>query len=1089
MHGIFNSMAGAGWTLVAAAGDDGSTDICDSSKDTATVSVDYPGSDPNFVSVGGTRLDLDSNGNFVSEITWNSGGSPGCWGAGGGGVSSYFSQPSWQNGLTYLESIAGQEYVVSGNTMRFVPDISLNAGAGQYYYDGGWDSVYGTSIGAPELAGFFAQENSYLNFIGHICGSDGTSRCEPIGNPNWILYGEGKNPSAPHYPFYDITSECNYSGTGLGLGLTEYCADSGYDLATGWGTANMLQLAWTINWDTIPADGSPSVNFSSSNPATGVWYNSNQNVDWTVSDSGSGGLPAPGVAGFTQGWDSVPTDPYSEPNGGSGNSFYSGPEFPNATSGCLGLNNTNCGYSPGQGCHTVHVMAWDNQGNSTGDQTYGPLCYDTVAPTVSINTSVAVSGTGWFNISTGVPNVSFSATDPGGSNASGVQTIYGVLGPTTCSPSNMSTCQTYGGPFPIPQGASPVMAFSKDNAGNYSSVDSVTYYVDTVAPVTTISVVGEWNNNTSTSAVTVNLTATDATSGVQTTYYTLNGGPANVYSSPFVISAAGSHTLKYWSVDYAGNTEAKHTKTFAIQSPTTATLVASPNPSVLGQSVTMTATIKATLTGTPTGSVVFWNGATNLGTAKLSGGIATLSTTALPLGALTLQASFLGSTYYAATNSAPFDQTVNESTTTTVSSSPNPAAFGQSVTLTATVAPSNSGTPTGTVGFYVSGNFVGSAPMSGSVATVATTFVPGSYAITAVYSGDATYLSSTSSNTLTETVAKASQTITFPAITGTQYALSNLALTATASSGLPISYSSTTTTVCTVSGGTLSLLTSGTCVVHAAQAGNSDYSAAATVAQSFAVHAVSQTITFPAITQTPFALTQITLVATATSGLPVTITSITPTVCTVSGFTASLLVPGTCVLHAAQAGNSDYSPAPTLAQDFTVVKAQQSITFPAITGTQYALSKVTLTATASSSLAVAYTSTTPTVCTVSGSTASLLASGTCVLHANQAGNTLYAAASMVAQSFSVHLIAQTITFPAITGTQYAGSQLTLTATASSGLAVSYTSTTTTVCTVSGNTASLLTAGTCVLHASQAGNSDYAAAPTLAQSFAVKAAVN
>ena len=364
--------------------------------------------------------------------------------------------------------------------------------------------------------------------------------------------------------------------------------------------------------------------------------------------------------------------------------------------------------------------------------------------------------------------------------------------------------------------------------------------------------------------------------------------------------------------------------------------------------------------------------------------------------------------------------------------------------------------------------------------------VPGTCVLHAAQAGNSDYQAAP---TLAQSFAvhAVPQTITFPAITGTQYALSSLPLTATASSGLAVSYTSTTPTVCTVSGSTASLLIAGTCVVDVAQAGNSIYAAAPTVAQSFAVHLVAQKMTFPAITQTPFALTKITLVATATSGLPVTITSITPTVCTVSGFTASLLVPGTCVLHAAQAGNSDYSPAPTLAQDFTVVKAQQSITFPAITGTQYALSKVTLSATATSGLAIAFTSTTPTVCTVSGSTASLLAPGTCVLHANQAGNTLYAAASMVAQSFSVHLIAQTITFPAITGTQYAGSQLTLTATATSGLAVAYTSTTTTVCTVSGNTASLLTAGTCVLHAAQAGNSDYAAAPALAQSFAVKAA--
>ena len=96
----------------------------------------------------------------------------------------------------------------------------------------------------------------------------------------------------------------------------EYCADTGYDTATGWGTANMLQLAWAINWEVTTTKGTPSVNFSSSNPATGVWYNSNQTVNWTVSDSGSAGLPGPGVAGFTQGWDSIPSDSYSKPNGG-----------------------------------------------------------------------------------------------------------------------------------------------------------------------------------------------------------------------------------------------------------------------------------------------------------------------------------------------------------------------------------------------------------------------------------------------------------------------------------------------------------------------------------------------------------------------------------------------------------------------------------------------------------------------------------------------------------------------------------------------------------------------------------------------------
>ena len=83
------------------------------------------------------------------------------------------------------------------------------------------------------------------------------------------------------------------------------------------------------------------------------------------------------------------------------------------------------------------------------------------------------------------------------------------------------------------------------------------------------------------------------------------------------------------------------------------------------------------------------------------------------------------------------------------------------------------------------------------------------------------------------------------------------------------------------------------------------------------------------------------------------------------------------------------------------------------------------------------------------------------------------------------LVAQTITF-ANPGTQTVGTPLTLSATASSGLTVSFTSTTTSVCTVSGTTATFLTAGTCTIDANQAGNSTYAAGPMVARSFTVNA---
>jgi hypothetical protein len=334
-------------------------------------------------------------------------------------------------------------------------------------------------------------------------------------------------------------------------------------------------------------------------------------------------------------------------------------------------------------------------------------------------------------------------------------------------------------------------------------------------------------------------------------------------------------------------------------------------------------------------------------------------------------------------------------------------------------------------------------------------------------------------------VAKAAQTITFPTIAAEQFAASTLTLSATASSGLAVTFTSATPTVCTISASTAALLTQGTCIVQATQAGNVTYAAAPLVQQNIPVHLAAQTITFPAPATEQFALTQLQLTATASSALPITYSSITPAVCTVSGSTASLLEQGICYLHATQAGNNTYSVAPLVGQNFVVHLAPQTITFPAITATEYVLSSLTLSATASSGLTVAFASVTPAVCTVSGTTASLLTTGDCVIHATQAGNaTVYSVAPLVSQSFIVHVNPQTITFPAITATLTAASTLPLTATASSGLTVAFASTTPAVCTVSGITASLLTSGTCILQATQAGNADYAAAPMVQQNVAV-----
>ena len=252
---------------------------------------------------------------------------------------------------------------------------------------------------------------------------------------------------------------------------------------------------------------------------------------------------------------------------------------------------------------------------------------------------------------------------------------------------------------------------------------------------------------------------------------------------------------------------------------------------------------------------------------------------------------------------------------------------------------------------------------------------------------------------------------------------------------------------------------------------------------NFTISQASQTITF----NNPGTQTYghpLTLTATASSGLTVTYTSTTPTICTVSGSVVTFVTTGTCGMDANQAGNVDYSAAPQVGHAWVVGKSTQTITFNN-PGTQTYGHPLTLTATASSGLTVTYTSTTPTICTVSGSVVTFVTTGTCGIAANQAGNVDYLAAPQVGHAWVVAKEAQTITF-ANPGTQRVGAVVPLGATASSGLTVSYTSTNTAVCTISGSNATMVAVGTCGVDANQAGNVDYLAAPEVGHAWVVTA---
>ena len=243
------------------------------------------------------------------------------------------------------------------------------------------------------------------------------------------------------------------------------------------------------------------------------------------------------------------------------------------------------------------------------------------------------------------------------------------------------------------------------------------------------------------------------------------------------------------------------------QAATATTAASSVNPTVYGQPTTFQATVGIVAPGSPavaypSGTVTFTDGATVIGTGTLStaGGVTTasFSTGALLAGSHSITATYAGDGNFRASGSSSLGQVVNQaSTTTSLSSSLNPALFGQPVTFTTTMAPvaPGAGVPTGTITFLDGGVRLGTAGLAGGKATFTTaSLLGGTHPVTAVYGGDPNFKGSNSS------AAPVSQAITFTSIvTGTLGTL-------TVNSGEAVSVTGTITGNVTVNtGGALSI--------------------------------------------------------------------------------------------------------------------------------------------------------------------------------------------------------------------------------------------------------------------------------------------
>ncbi|MFE5120658.1 beta strand repeat-containing protein [Streptomyces sp. NPDC056669] len=255
-----------------------------------------------------------------------------------------------------------------------------------------------------------------------------------------------------------------------------------------------------------------------------------------------------------------------------------------------------------------------------------------------------------------------------------------------------------------------------------------------------------------------------------TVTFTIAGGPTltgtlNASGQACVTTSAipaGTHAV---TATYAGNTgvagsSASGSVTIGQAASTTALTITPASP-VCGRSVTLCAQVTTNAPGTctPTGTVTFViaGGPTLTGTLNASGQ-ACVTTSAIPTGAHAVTATYAGNTGVAG-SSASGSVTVGQATTTTaLTSSPNPSTPGQNVTFTATVTavPPATGTPTGTVTFVISGGptLTGTLNASGVATAGTNTLTTGAHTVTATYNGDTCFGSSTSP-TITQNVVTA----------------------------------------------------------------------------------------------------------------------------------------------------------------------------------------------------------------------------------------------------------------------------------------------------------------------------------------------
>ena len=432
-------------------------------------------------------------------------------------------------------------------------------------------------------------------------------------------------------------------------------------------------------------------------------------------------------------------------------------------------------------------------------------------------------------------------------------------------------------------------------------------------------------------------------------------------------------------------------------------------------------------------------------------------------------------------------QSTTQSALTLITTSP--LTYNQSETLSFT-----GGSSGGAVTYNLTG---GLCTLVGAQLTA--TSGTGSCTVTATMAGNSSY-SAVTSSPASVTLAMANQTITFTQpISPVNYGVSPITLTATGgASGNVVLFKidPASTATGSITGNTLTVTGVGNLVIDATQAGNTNYNAATQVQRTVVVNAATATISINDIPSSAVyggSFTPTYLYSGSGSPAESTV-STTTTVCTVSGGVVRFVGPGPCTLTANAAATTGYSAVTGSPQTFTVGAATATISINDVPSSALYGGSFTPTYlySGSGSPTESTLSTTTAVCTVSAGVVKFVGVGPCTLTASAAATTDYSAVTGSTQTFTVGQATQTITFaqPASPVT-YGVAPISLTATGgASGIAVVFTidASSTGKGLISGNSLAITGAGTLVIDATQAGNTDYKPATQVQRTIAVNKAV-